>query len=178
MSVEQAPQSPTLPTATGVKRQVEANEKETQVFLGALQCHFDNHTRLRSRREKMAREVASLREPRTILQALEDFLSGECPRERKRQMLCRAGKVMVVEEGVAYSHLKEWGYEQIDARTQVHNDDIKALTLLDISGDPQAEEFYLRTTFAISQLRVLQREIENLSWARGAAGVFEEVERA
>lgn len=176
MSVEQVPPPPILPTTTEVKHQIEANEKETRVFLDLLQRHFDNHARLRSRREEVAREVTSLRGSRTILQALEDFLTGECPRERKRQMLCRAGRVMVSEEGAAYSRLKEWGYEQIDARTQVHYDDIKALTLLDISGDPQAEEFYLRTTFAISRLRAFQRGIEGLSRARVAVGVFEDAE--
>lgn len=174
MSLEQAPSLPVPPTTTEIRQRIADHERATEALLEDLQRLFDTHAHLWARMERVADRVTLLTERRTVIQVIEDFLAGERPRAEKHRLLCRTGKALASEAESIHFLLKDWGYRQTDFRTQVHYDDIKALNLLDISGDPQAEEFGQRTTGAISQLRFAQRWIEALSLPGRRVVVFDE----
>lgn len=174
MSLDQASSLPVPLTTTEIKQRIADHERATEALLEDLQHRLDAHARLSARMERVADQVALLTERRTVIQVIEDFLAGERPRSEKHRLLCRTGKALASETESIHFLLKDWGYQQIDFRTQVHYDDIRALTLLDISGDPQAEEFGQRTTGAISQLRSAQRWIEALSLPGRRVIVFDE----
>lgn len=151
-----------LPTTTEIKDRIAVNERETRAFLASLRCRISELTHLQERLDLATEEEASLHEQKPLLQLLKGFLAGTHLDAEKRRMVSRTRSAILGEMESSRRLLKGRGYWGIDERTRIHYEDIKALTLLDVCGDPDAGEFRERSTASISQLRIVQREIEDL----------------
>lgn len=150
-----------LPATTEIKDRIALNERETQAFLASLRCRICELTHLQECLDRVTEEEASLHEQKSLLQLLKGFLAGTHLDAEKRRV-SRVRSVILREMELSRRLLKGRGYWGIDERTRIHYEDIKALTLLDVCGDPEAGEFRERSTASISQLRIVQREIEDL----------------
>lgn len=162
MSLSQDSMPLTLPTTTDIKRRIGEHETTTREALALIQSRLNTRSRLSRLLDERIDRAATLREPRTVRQAIKDFLRGESASDRERRVIRHEGEAALRKMHLVHTILKDQGYREVDHRTQVHYDDIKALTLLDISGDAEAEEFHQRSMTAISLLRAAQREIEGL----------------
>lgn len=151
-----------LPTATDIKRRIEDHERTTLKTVATVRSRLGHRERLARQLEELTDQAALLRGRRTTWQLLTDLLRGEALNEGRREGIRQAGEATIREMLRLQVLLRGQGYREVDDRTQVHYGDIKSLTLLDINGDDEAEEFRLRSMTSINLLRSTQREIEAL----------------
>ena len=174
MSLCQDTAPPTLPTTTDIKRRIKDNEHTTQQALAVIYRRLDSRARLRRRLDYLIDCAVTARGRRTFREVLADFFHGGRVSEKRRRDIQHAGRSVLQEMHLLHSSLKDQGYCKVDERTQAHYDDIKALTLLDIKGDAEVDEFHERSISAISLLRHAQREIESLRSMEQEDSRFEE----
>lgn len=162
MSTEQGNAPPSLPTPSEVKEGIAGNARLTSSTLDFIRSRLIEHERLRTRLLHIVDEVSDLASPRSLWQAIKETLCGERPSQEKARGVLLSGRTVEQEADSIRSTLRSAGYGEIEDRSQEHYDDIKRLTLLEISGDPEANVLHQRSTDAIFRLRIAQREVENL----------------
>lgn len=162
MSLNQGTALSVLPTPSEVKVRIAGNEQVTSATLNLIQAHLERYEQVETDLAILLEEANRLNSRRSMRQTIKDFLQGERPNQVTARGLALEGQEISQEADFLRLALKQAGYGEIEERTQVHYDDIKHLTLLDISGDPEAEVFHQRSINSISRLRGAQREIESV----------------
>lgn len=168
MSLGQSATPILLPSADEVKTRIVTNAEATTTFLARVESLIERHEALLAylRRTVEDRRDA-IQEERPLVRVIKEFLGAVSPKESLlAQSLTESGLTASRELESIQAALRVQDYSAIEKRTQVHYDDLKDLTILEVNGDTEADAFHQRAINAISALRQVQREVEETSYSR------------
>lgn len=174
MSVEQNTAPITLPSVRAVKSRIAAHKDDTEAFVSNAQSLIAKHDSLLSRLRQVTsdREAALLKE-RSLIWTIRAFLRmADTTNGLSANTLREAGLATSLALETNLDALADYDYWAIEQRSNAHYDDLKALTLLEVAGDRDADALHGETINSIRSLRQVQRAVERVTESRQEAGAL------